>query len=113
MIFRYHCCGVINILFYIAEADGEVSEVEVKMIEHIAQIFGLNKSQFNGIKESRKSSDKLKLILLDTRYYNSKQIENYMSTPPRTCPYIRISHPAKILFERYTKYDYLFLLFSH
>ena len=29
------------------------------MIEHIAQIFGLNQSQFNGIKESRKSSDKL------------------------------------------------------
>ncbi len=29
------------------------------MIEHIAQIFGLNQSQFNGIKESRKSLDKL------------------------------------------------------
>ena len=50
---------VINILFYIAEADGNVSEAELKMIEHIAQIFGLNQSQFNGIKESRKSSDKL------------------------------------------------------
>jgi len=50
---------VINILFYIAEADGNVSESELKMIEHIAQIFGLNQSQFNGIKESRKSSDKL------------------------------------------------------
>ena len=29
------------------------------MIEHIAQIFGLNQTQFIGIKESRKSSDKL------------------------------------------------------
>ena len=29
------------------------------MIEHIAQIFGLNQVKFNGIKESRKSSDKL------------------------------------------------------
>ena len=29
------------------------------MIEHIAQIFGLNQVQFNGIKEGRKSSDKL------------------------------------------------------
>ena len=50
---------VINVLFYIAEADGNVSALELKMIENIAQIFGLNQSQFNGIKESRKSSDKL------------------------------------------------------
>jgi len=50
---------VVNILFYIAEADGNVSESELKMIEHIAQIFGLTETQFNSIKESRKSSDKL------------------------------------------------------
>jgi len=50
---------VINILFYIAEADGNVSESELKMIEQIAQIFGLTEIQFNSIKESRKSSDKL------------------------------------------------------
>jgi len=50
---------VINILFYIAEADGNVSESELKMIERIAQIFGLTEIQFNSIKESRKSSDKL------------------------------------------------------
>ena len=50
---------VINVLFYIAESDGNVSASELKMIEHIAQIFGLNQSQFNGIKESRKSLDKL------------------------------------------------------
>jgi len=50
---------VINILFYIAEADGNVSESELKMIKHIAQIFGLTEIQFNSIKESRKSSDKL------------------------------------------------------
>ena len=35
---------VINILFYIAEADGNVSESELRMIEHISQIFGLNTS---------------------------------------------------------------------
>ena len=29
------------------------------MIEHIAQIFGLSEIQFNSIKESRKSSEKL------------------------------------------------------
>ena len=50
---------VINILFYIAEADGNVSKSELKMIEHIAQIFGLTEVQFNSIRESRKSSDKL------------------------------------------------------
>jgi DnaJ like chaperone protein len=50
---------VINILFYIAEADGNVSKSELDMIQHIAQIFGLNQFQFNSIKESRKSSDKL------------------------------------------------------
>ena len=31
---------VINILFYIAEADGNVSDSELRMIEHIAKIFG-------------------------------------------------------------------------
>ena len=50
---------VINILFYIAEADGNVSEDELKMIQDISQIFGLTEIQFNSIKESRKSSDKL------------------------------------------------------
>ena len=40
---------VINILFYIAEADGNVSDSEFKMIEHIAQIFGLSEIQFNSI----------------------------------------------------------------
>ena len=50
---------VINILFYIAEADGNISQAELVMIEDIAGIFGLSESQFNSLKESRKSSDKL------------------------------------------------------
>ena len=50
---------VINILFYIAEADGNISKSELNMIENIAKIFGLNEKQFNSIKESRKSSEKL------------------------------------------------------
>ena len=59
---------VINILFYIAEADGNVSKSELKMIQHIAQIFGLNHSQFSSIKESRKSSDKLNpYIVLESK----------------------------------------------
>ena len=50
---------VINILFYIAEADGNISQAELIMIEDIARIFSLSESQFNSLKESRKSSDKL------------------------------------------------------
>ena len=50
---------VINILFYIAEADGNVSTSELEMIENISSIFGLSQAQFRSIKESRKSSDKL------------------------------------------------------
>ena len=50
---------VINVLFYIAEADGKVSDSEIAMIRNIAKIFGISQSQFEGIKESRKGSDKL------------------------------------------------------
>ena len=50
---------VINILFYIAEADGNVSRSELGMIHNIARIFGLNETQFQSIKESRQGSDKL------------------------------------------------------
>ena len=50
---------VINILFYIAEADGHVSNEEESMIANIAFIFDLSQNQYESIKESRKSSDKL------------------------------------------------------
>ena len=50
---------VVNILFYIAEADGNISQSEMNMLQDIAKIFGLNENQFNSLKESRKSSDKL------------------------------------------------------
>ena len=49
---------VINVLFYIAESDGHVSDEEEKMIENIAYIFGLTQAQYLSIKESRKTSDK-------------------------------------------------------
>ena len=50
---------VINILFYIAEADGHVSNEEEAMIANIAFIFGLSQNQYESIKETRKSSEKL------------------------------------------------------
>ena len=66
---------VINILFYIAEADGEVSISELKMIENIAKIFGLNETQLNAIKESRKSSDKLNpYVVLESKSDDSIEI---------------------------------------
>ncbi len=50
---------VINVLFYIAESDGKVSESELEMIKNISKIFGLSETQYLSIKESRKGSDKL------------------------------------------------------
>ena len=47
---------VINILFYIAEADGKVSDSEVNYIKNVSSIFGLNTSQFEGIREARVGS---------------------------------------------------------
>ena len=49
---------VINILFYIAEADGTVSEPEVNYIRNISTIFGLDNNQFEGIREARVGSHK-------------------------------------------------------
>ena len=66
---------VINILFYIAEADGHISETELNMIEHIAQIFGLSSSQYNSIKESRKNSDKLNpYVVLESKSDDDLQV---------------------------------------
>ena len=59
---------VINTLFYIAESDGHVSDKELEMIKDIARIFGLNDVQVSGIRESRKSSDKLNpYIVLESK----------------------------------------------
>ena len=49
---------VINILFYIAEADGTVSDSEVNYIKNVSTIFGLNTNQFEGIREARVGSHK-------------------------------------------------------
>ena len=66
---------VINILFYIAEADGHVSSDEEDMIANIAYIFGLSQKQYQSIKESRKSSDKLNpYIVLESQPTDDLQI---------------------------------------
>ena len=50
---------VINILLYVAEADGNVSSEELSMISNIGKIFGIDDIKFKSILESRKSSDKI------------------------------------------------------
>ena len=99
---------VINILFYIAEADGNVSDSEFKMIEHIAQIFGLNEVQLNSIKESRKSSDKLNpYIVLESKPEDDLQIirKRYLKLSKEHHPDLLLSKgvPQEVIEESKSK----------
>ena len=99
---------VINILFYIAEADGNVSESELKMIEHIAQIFGLTETQFNSIKESRKSSDKLNpYVVLESKPDDAIEIirKRYLKLSKEHHPDLLMSKgvPQEVIDESKTK----------
>ena len=84
---------VINILFYIAESDGNISQSELNMIQHIAQIFGLNQSQFNSIKESRKSSDKLNPYIV----LESNPEENLQSIRKKYLKLSKEHHPDVLI----------------
>ena len=95
---------VINILFYIAEADGNNSKSELNMIQHIAQIFGLSQSQFNSIRESRKSSDKLNpYIVLESKPEENLQTirKKYLKLSKEHHPDILISKgvPQEVIEE--------------
>ena len=99
---------VINILFYIAESDGNVSESEFKMIEHIAQIFGLTEIQFNSIRESRKSSDKLNpYIVLESNPDDTIEIirKRYLKLSKEHHPDLLISKgvPQEVIEESKAK----------
>ena len=94
----------INILFYIAEADGNVSQSEIDMIQHIAEIFGLNQSQFNSIRESRKSSDKLNpYIVLESKPEDDLLLirKKYIKLSKENHPDILISKgvPSEVIAE--------------
>ena len=80
---------VINILFYIAEADGNISQSELNMIQHIAQIFSLSQSQFNSIRESRKGSDKLNPYIV----LESKPEENLQTIRKKYLKLSKEHHP--------------------
>ena len=95
---------VINILFYIAESDGNVSQSELDMIRHIAQIFGLNQSQFNSIQESRKGSDKINpYIVLESKPEEDLQTirKKYLKLSKEHHPDILISKgvPKEVIEE--------------
>ena len=84
---------VINILFYIAEADGNVSDSELRMIEHIAKIFGLNEAEINSIKESRKSSDKINPYIV----LESNPSDNIQTIRKRYLKLSKEHHPDLLL----------------
>ena len=99
---------VINILFYIAESDGNISESELKMIENIAQIFGLTEIQFNSIRESRKSSDKLNpYIVLESNPDDTIEIirKRYLKLSKEHHPDLLISKgvPQEVIDESKAK----------
>ena len=95
---------VINILFYIAESDGKVSDSEYKMIEDIAKIFGLTYKQFESVKESRKSADKLNpyLVLESSPNDDLKTIrKNYIRLSKEHHPDLLVSKgvPSEVINE--------------
>ena len=99
---------VINILFYIAEADGHISETELNMIEHIAQIFGLSSSQYNSIKESRKNSDKLNhYVVLESKSDDDLQVirKRYLKLSKEHHPDLLLSKgvPQEVIDESKAK----------
>ena len=110
-IFRYNINvleEVINILFYIAEADGHVSNDEETMIANIAYIFGLSQKQYQSIKESRKTSDKLNpYIVLESQPTDDLKTirKNYIKLSKEHHPDLLISKgvPVEVINESKNK----------
>ena len=99
---------VINILFYIAEADGHVSNDEETMIANIAYIFGLSQKQYQSIKESRKTSDKLNpYIVLESQPKDDLKTirKNYIRLSKEHHPDLLISKgvPVEVINESKNK----------
>ena len=99
---------VINILFYIAEADGHVSNDEETMIVNIAYIFGLSQKQYQSKKESRKTSDKLNpYIVLESQPTDDLKTirKNYIKLSKEHHPDLLISKgvPVEVINESKNK----------
>ena len=99
---------VINILFYIAESDGQVSSTELEMIENISKIFGLSKAQYLSIKESRKGSDKLNpYVVLECKPEDDLQTirKKYLNLSKQHHPDLLISKgvPQEVIEESKNK----------
>ena len=63
------------------------------MIQHVAKLFGLSDTQFNGIVESRKSSDKLNPYLV----LESKPDDNLKNIRKRYLKLSKEHHPDLLL----------------
>ena len=99
---------VINVLFYIAESDGKVSNEELVMIENISKIFGLTQIQLDSIKESRKGSDKLNpYVVLESRPDDdlSSIRKNYLRLSKENHPDLLLSKgvPQEVIDESKNK----------
>ena len=99
---------VINILFYIAESDGEISSSEFIMIKNISKIFGLTQVQLNSIKESRKGSDKLNpYIVLESNPSDDLQTirKRYLNLSKENHPDLLLSKgvPKEVIDESKNK----------
>ena len=99
---------VINILFYIAESDGEISSSEFIMIKNISKIFGLTEVQLNSIKESRKGSDKLNpYIVLESNPSDDLQTirKRYLNLSKENHPDLLLSKgvPKEVIDESKNK----------
>ena len=99
---------VVNILFYIAEADGHVSSDEETMIANIAYIFGLSQKQYQSIKESRKTPDKLNpYIVLESQPTDDLKTirKNYIKLSKEHHPDLLISKgvPVEVINESKNK----------
>ena len=99
---------VINILFYIAESDGQVSSTELEMIENISKIFGLSSAQYFSIKESRKGSDKLNpYVVLECKPEDDLQTirKKYLNLSKQHHPDLLISKgvPQEVIEESKNK----------
>ena len=95
---------VINILFYIAEADGKVSDSEINYIKNISVIFGLRPNQFEGIRETRTGSHKQNpYIILDCDPSDDLQVirKKYLKLSKEHHPDVLISKglPKELVSE--------------
>ncbi len=84
---------VLNILLYIAEADGEVSAPELKMIREIGFIFNLSIEEVDSLFETRKSSEKLNPYIV----LGVKQTDDIKDIRKKYIELSKVHHPDLLI----------------